>query len=211
MYLIYSLKCPLTEHIRYVGQTKQKLEKRFSNHIWESKKNKKSYSHKDNWIRKLLKVGLEPIIEIIEYVESDLNFALEREMFWIKEFKKLGYNLVNATDGGEYSMNNVVIKTSMIGEKNPMFGKKHKSTSKTKMRQKKKGMYIGENNPRSKTIYQYDEQLLLIKEWRYAKECSDFYNISRGNISVAANHNSEIGVSKYMIRYGFIFSFVKLI
>jgi hypothetical protein len=46
MYYIYVLKCPVTDQVRYVGQTKQKLEKRFSNHIWESRKQKRKYSQK---------------------------------------------------------------------------------------------------------------------------------------------------------------------
>jgi len=210
MYFIYILKCPITDQIRYVGQTSQKLEKRFSNHIWESRRKKKKYSHKENWIRKLSRMGLEPKIEKIENIEMDLDFVIEREKFWISKFKKSGIELLNATDGGEYSSNNVTVKFDMSGEKNPMFGKKHRDTTKKKMSEKKIGLYDGVNNPRAKPIYQYDDKVTFIKKWECAKECADFYNISRGNISSAAKYNSSLeNMDKYMVRYGFIFSFTK--
>jgi len=69
----------------------------------------------------------------------------------------------------------------------------------------------GINNPRSKSIYQYDKNLKLLKKWSYAKECADFYKISRGNISTASKFNStKIKDNKYITCSGFIFSFVPI-
>lgn len=81
MYSIYVLKCPISNEVRYVGQTRSKLNKRLSGHIYESRKNKKKYSHKDNWISKLYKLELKPIIENIEEISLDYNlsYVLERK------------------------------------------------------------------------------------------------------------------------------------
>jgi hypothetical protein len=211
MYNIYVLKCPLSNDIRYVGQTKMKLQKRLRGHVYDAIGRKKiKLSYKDNWIRKLSKLGYKPIIESIEFFSEDidLRFILEREKFWISEYKKK-YNLLNSTDGGEYSINNVIVITDMSGEKNPMFGKKHTIDTKKIMSSKKIGLYDGSKNPRSRPIYQYDKDLNLIRKWEYAKECCDFLKISRGNVSVCATYNSN-KKSDFMIRYGFIFSFIPL-
>lgn len=157
-----------------------------------------------------MKNGYRPLIESLEsYNDVELGFILEREKFWISNLKS-NFDLLNSTDGGEYSINNVVVVTDMSGDKNPMYGKYHTEYSKSLMREKKLGIYDGVNNPRSKQLYQYDLYLNLIKKWNFAKECCDFYNLSRGNVSSAAKINSERD-SNFIVRYGYIFSFVSKI
>lgn len=213
MYSIYVLKCPISNEVRYVGQTRARIEKRLSNHIWESKKIKKKYSHKDNWILKLSKLELKPIIEKIEEIslDSNLSYVLNRETYWILKFRNSS-NLVNATDGGEFSINNRQgVHKSMSGENNPMWSKKHSDSAKKIMSEKKVGLYDGIKNPRSKVIYQYDKNLILLRKWDFAKECADFYKISRGNISTASKFNSTKNKNdKYITCSGFIFSFTEL-
>lgn len=212
MYSIYVLRCPITNEVRYVGQTKMSLNKRLAGHLYEAfGRKKKKHNHKDNWIRCLLKNDLRPIIESIETFsnEEELSFILERERFFILKYKK-EFRLLNSTDGGEYSINNVIVITDVSGEKNPMFGKQHNDFSKKIMREKKLGLYDGVNNPRSKSLYQYDVNLSLIKKWNFAKECCDLHGFSRGNVSSAAKTNSK-REKDFIVRYGFIFSFEELI
>jgi hypothetical protein len=209
MYIIYVLRCPISNEVRYVGQTRARVEKRLSNHIWESRKIKKKYSHKDNWILKLSKLELKPIIEKIEEISLDysLSYVLERETYWILKYRT-NSNLVN---GGEYSLNNRQgIHKPMCGENNPMWNKKHSNSAKKIMSEKKLGLYDGVSNPRAKSLYQYDDNLTLIKKWKFAKECCDFHGFSRGNVSSAAKTNSERN-KDFIVRYGFVFSFVKLV
>lgn len=78
-------------------------------------------------------------------------------------------------------------------------------------KEKKIGLYDGIKNPRAKVIYQYDKKLNLIKRWDYAKECADFYNISRGNISNSSKFNSVKNKDdKYRTCSGFIFLFTEI-
>lgn len=98
MICIYVLKHPITNDIRYVGKTKQKLYKRLYGHIRYSTTTKKS-NHNTNWINSLLKENLYPIIECIEKVEES-NWQ-EREKFWIQYYKDKGIKLTNILEGGQ--------------------------------------------------------------------------------------------------------------
>jgi hypothetical protein len=95
---VYSLICPISNKIKYIGQTRQKLYKRLYKHLREINKNK---SHKNNWLKILEKQNIlhKLRIEIIEECAFDkLN---EREIYWIKFYKNKGLNLTNMTTGGE--------------------------------------------------------------------------------------------------------------
>lgn len=127
MYKVYVLKD--TTGIRYVGITKQDLEKRLKGHI---SKAKNEYTHKANWLNLLGSNGELPVIEEIEIVHS-MNEALEREKFWIYTFKNV-YNLTNSTDGGDIinnmtlesrkKLSDTIKKKYASGYINPMKGKK---------------------------------------------------------------------------------------
>lgn len=91
---IYSLKDPLTNEIRYVGKTEKPLNERLRSHI-----NKNDNTHVRNWIKKLKRKNLKPIIEIVDKVPiSEWQFW---EIFYISLFKSWGFNLTNHTIGGD--------------------------------------------------------------------------------------------------------------
>lgn len=113
---IYALLDPCTNIIRYVGKSISP-NKRYYQHL-----HPKGFTHKDNWIRKLISNDLKPIIKILEECTED-NWE-ERECFWISSFE----NLTNSTDGGQDGRMSEKVrqKLSLInsGENNPNFGKK---------------------------------------------------------------------------------------
>lgn len=100
---IYTLTCPTSNQIRYVGKTIETLQKRLNRHISYSKREK---TYKANWINSLLKINKEPIIEIID--ECSITNWEVMEQYWISQFKAWGYNLTNHTDGGEGPSGRVV-------------------------------------------------------------------------------------------------------
>ena len=168
---------------------------------------------------KILKMAIKKygkqnfVKEILEYCNSE-NID-DREIYWIKELDsiELGYNISPGGQGGDPFKYNRRIKeitermsNSRKGDKNSMYGKSHKESAKEKMRIKKIGIYDGSKNPRARKLYQYDIDLNLIKIWDFCKECADYLNISRGNISSFANHNSKYPNSYKKLK-GFIFSF----
>ncbi len=91
---IYILKDPRTNEVRYVGMT-HGVRRRFAEHLYSTKRNR---THVASWIQSLLKIGLKPVLEEIE---NGRGAWVERERFWIAEYRRLGSRLTNHTDGGE--------------------------------------------------------------------------------------------------------------
>ena len=76
MFYIYELVDPITNEVRYIGQTVNTYN-RLHTHLTEAKHGN---SHKNKWIRKLVKNGMRPILNVIDEIESDIYFW---EMFYI--------------------------------------------------------------------------------------------------------------------------------
>ena len=226
---IYTLSS--NDDIRYVGRTFN-VNKRFRQHINESYKNN---THKSNWIRKVKNINIE-IVDVCDesnysfweqhYIslyrswgfnllnmtiggEGVSGYKYTKEDRLKRSIKMLGDK--NHFYGKKHTLESrkIISEVDRYGEKNAMYGKKHKEISKS-MSNKKIGIYDGVNNPRAKKLYQYDLDNNLIKCWDFAKECADFYNISRGNISTFSKNNTNVDlgvVGKYRILLGFIFKY----
>ena len=92
---IYILKDPISNLIRYVGKSNNPKE-RLMNHLNLSKRDQ---SHKRNWILKLKKQGLKPVMEVIDVIPIDSwQFW---ETYWISQIKSWGFDLINYTNGGD--------------------------------------------------------------------------------------------------------------
>ncbi len=92
--IIYTLNDPRNNQIRYVGKTEQKFSYRLNGHLQDVGR-----CHRVNWINELKALGLKPLIKQLEIVRGD-NWK-DRERFWIKKFRELGFNLTNNTSGGD--------------------------------------------------------------------------------------------------------------
>jgi hypothetical protein len=92
-HFIYSLTCDGL--VFYIGKTKD-IKNRFYLHR-KSAKFKRNY--KERYINRILSENKSFEIDIIEEVEDGLeNF---REIYWISEYRKMGYNLCNTSNGGD--------------------------------------------------------------------------------------------------------------
>jgi len=231
---IYTLSNPDTFEVRYVGISKN-IKRRYKEHIKESKKGN---NYKSCWIRSLNKMPIIDIIDecsIFDYTFWEKYYITLFKSWGFKltnltdggegangyRFNQESKNKMsenrkgdkNGFYGKKHSEENKILMSYLKaekydGDKNPMYGKKHKDLSKIIMSQKKKNLYNGENNPRAKKLYQYTLEDKLIKIWNTAKECADFYFISRGNISAFAKHNTNKNNNiSYKILNGYIFKF----
>jgi hypothetical protein len=88
---IYTLDCPETKQIKYVGKTINP-EQRIAQHL-RSKENTKKYA----WIKSLKNNGLKPDITIVDCIESEWEFW---EDWYIQYYKFLGFELKNHKGGG---------------------------------------------------------------------------------------------------------------
>ncbi len=156
---VYGLIDPETGLLRYVGQTTESIEERFSRHIYTAVYGKKTHCY--DWVRSLLKRNLKPVVWIIQEGlrnKKELDFA---ERGWIKYFREVqGVPLTNHTGGGEggspdertrrkISESKVGIKHSQesrrkksvryCGEGNPFYGKKHSENTCRRISEANKG------------------------------------------------------------------------
>lgn len=93
---IYTLSCPFSGLVKYVGQTID-LQKRYNLHLFHSKKGR-ARTHKEKWINKLLASGQKPVLEVVW--EGDVSHLDKKETEFIALFKSFGAKLTNATLGG---------------------------------------------------------------------------------------------------------------
>ena len=106
---IYTLCCPLTGLVRYVGKTNS-LRLRFFNHIADQKSTPKA-----KWIQSLIKNGLKPQMEVIEICECG-NWK-DSEHFWITYLRFMGLSLLNVKSGG--GGGRIGMKRSIHQKRNP--------------------------------------------------------------------------------------------
>lgn len=92
---IYVLLDPITKEVRYVGKTTNPA-RRMCAHRCPCR----ATYHTLCWLKSLRKYGLDPVMDIVEVIPPDGNWA-DREKFWIAAYRKAGANLTNLTIGGE--------------------------------------------------------------------------------------------------------------
>lgn len=90
---IYGLVDPSDNRIRYIGKSNNPQKRLYEHH---QIKRLKTHTHKNNWIKSLLKLNLKCKIVVLE--ECDESNWQEREKFYIKKYKN---QLTNTTDGGQ--------------------------------------------------------------------------------------------------------------
>jgi len=184
---IYALVDPRTNEIRYVGFAKN-IESRYREHIRETKR----YStHKVNWLKQLLRNGLEPIRVFLDEVPAE-DWSL-CESAWIVYGLEQGWPLTNMTLGGDgclgrrhsektklrISLSNKG-RQSLEGTKNPFYGKRHNEVTKRRISNK----LSGENGVNAKLDSQEVVEIRkLYKTGNYSgADLGRLYNISRSQI-----------------------------
>jgi Uri superfamily endonuclease len=150
-YKVYKIQRIDTKEVVYIGITKCKLQNRLYRHFSEIKHNKK----KINYFSKYKKF-LE--IKLIQDEIKNIQEAKSLEINYIKEFKDIGCNLLNATDGGDYTKNNTSwnkgLKCSYIDK-------------------------LENNSPNAKKVYMYDSNGVYIKDFNSIKKANEENKIPR--------------------------------
>lgn len=91
MYQVYALKDPRDMLVHYVGIGKDAY-KRYGMHLAFAGK-----TNKDAWMQELRELGLFPVLEILESVETKAE-ALVRENYWIQHYLNLNAPLTNISN-----------------------------------------------------------------------------------------------------------------
>jgi hypothetical protein len=98
-WVVYVLKDPRTNAVRYVGWTAIDPALRLHRHIKDSRR--KTAYRSSAWIVSLTRAGFDPQIEVIEQGVGSAWKEAERR--WIAFYRANGNRLTNLTDGGEGS------------------------------------------------------------------------------------------------------------
>jgi len=97
---IYGLYDPRNGLLRYIGKAinpKQRLDL----HVSESRHGRNT--HKNQWVRKLISIGVIPEMRVLETIEnSDDKDWQDRERWWIKAARNSGDPITNLDDGGRF-------------------------------------------------------------------------------------------------------------
>lgn len=128
---IYSLTCPISGEVKYIGKADD-VKRRLRQHVYQSKK---SDGRKNVWIRELLSEGLKPIMGVLDEVSYD-DWGYWED-YWINQSKIWGFDLLNKMGGGHgYGKHHPEtiekISKSQSGKNNAMYGKKHHDETKKK-------------------------------------------------------------------------------
>lgn len=214
IYTLSSTRDP--EDIRYVGKTKQTLQRRLSQHLTDAKKSfklgiKRNYNY--NWIMHELNEGYKILIIELDSVEfKDGEDWKWLEQYWISQMKIWGFKLTNLTDGGDGNQNQHFTKESIELRASKIRGIPRDEETKRKISEGLTGIKRSEETKKKvkesiielqgKRIKQYDKLGHFIKEWRTISEASEILGIDRANIQHCCahkpNHNSAGG---YIWRY----------
>lgn len=129
--VIYGLYHPITNELRYIGQTAAGLKKRLSKHISDSNSVlRRQNTHVACWIRSLLELNLAPEIrQIEECVLSELD---NKEVYYISYYKSIGYNLTNSHLGGQ--VKRIFSEETRRNMSEALMGHKQSDTTKEKRR-----------------------------------------------------------------------------
>jgi len=188
---IYKLTDPITNEIRYIGKTKNKLEKRLYEHC--TIRNLSKRNNKNNWIKKLISLGLRPIIDLIEIVDNETNWQ-EREIYWIDFFIKLNCNLTNGTTGGDGGngakrSKEYIEKIIEIKRKNGTLTRS--AYCRQKISEALKGKPFSEernkkfqkySEEKKRKIIQFDINHVIIEEWGGVRICANTLKINHSGI-----------------------------
>ena len=198
-------------NIRYVGKTKQKLNRRLCQHLSAAKKAKKDnykLNHNYNWINKELSDGYDIII-----LELDSMYFSENEdwkwfeQYWISQIKIWGFNLTNLTGGGDGNQNQHFSKESIEKRASKIRGIPRDEITRRKISELKMGIPNSDIQNKKvresiialqgRAVNQYDKNGKFIKQWGCMSEAADYLHIDRANLHACCahkpNHNSAGG------------------
>lgn len=169
------------ENIRYVGQTIQTLRRRLIDH-----KTGKTGPYTNNWVQSVLSAGDDVIIIELERHQEHLP---EREKYWIKKYKNLGYRLTNLTEGGEGVVGKKIYKpkrrepTPFMTATPEQRAEWMKTSSETKRKNR--------HRKNLKKVYLIDEKGNILDEFRNTYEAAEKTKIDYHSISSVCNRRKR--------------------
>lgn len=96
--VIYAIRDPRTNAIRYIGKTTKRASHRWKNHLRELRRNEHGNIHLQRWFNK---IKAEPTFSVLQECLPNMLNACEEE--WIAHGRAKGWKLCNIHKGGDES------------------------------------------------------------------------------------------------------------
>ncbi len=146
---IYALIDPLTLKVRYIGRTVVSLPMRLSQHVHSAKSGRLN-THKEAWIRSLLKINSKPYIRtLVKVMGWEESYKIESDL--IGKYKD---RLVNHDDRGPGALRD------------------HSDITKERISKGLSKYFETHKNPAAKIIYVYNEDGSFDKEYTSIKKAA---------------------------------------
>lgn len=201
----------------YIGVTRNHKQRVYKHSI---DRKRKSYDHKPLYIWLNDVIDNKKIKVIFEIIEKGLSEkeAFEKEIEYIEHYKTLNYNLLNISKGGKGNKGQVPwnkgkfytkelkikLSNSHLGKIGGMKGKKHSEKTKElislRNKERKDKNWI---NPKSKKVYKYNSDNILIAVYNSLQDAAKFENVSPTSVGEWCRKEKQP-------RNKFFYSYIKL-
>lgn len=188
--VVYVLKDPTSEVVRYAGITRQSLRERLRQHIKAARTREREDSYlspKDRWILYLLSIGQKPKIVALSRGLNERT-AVREEKRIIETFKRVyeGGVLLNVDDGGSYDI--------CDGERPWNKGRNDWCNPEMKAIMKR-------NQPERKEVFRFDKHGNFIDSWVSIRTMCDELALERRTVMRCFKKDPT-----YISHKGFMFS-----
>lgn len=196
----------------YIGKTVETVEKRWKEHIVDSKK--KTCKNRPLY-QAINKYGIEHFsIEEIEEVQNEILLN-ERERFWIEYFGsfKNGYNATLGGDGKSYIDYDLVVATyreTQNENKTAKIMNIHPSTVSYILKAKKEPILTrveATSKATSKIVNQYTKEGQYIQSFPSARSAAEALGKTTATSNGASSHITDVCRGKRQTAYGFKWKF----
>jgi len=203
MYSIYTLSCPTTNDVKYIGITTN-IKTRYFNHL-----NQFDGSDKANWVKELLSNNQKPIMSIIDYRDNKKD-ALKRESELICKYLSDGVSILNSVYQKFYykfDLNGNLVDIVQGTRQDNLFLKINRHTYNGfvyntenvfpiwKLEARDKGRSVNK-----KEIEQYTKDGIFVKSFDGVREACRITNIDHRSISACAT-NRRPSAGGYVWKY----------
>lgn len=192
MTYIYSLECPETNNVVYIGKS-DNPKYRLRKHIEEAKR-RILKSKKNNWIISLNRKGLKPVLRVIDEVpETEWVFW---EQHYISLYKAFGFDLKNMTIGGDGGK---MTAEAIIKMSNSKRGKKISLKHKQAIGLRNKGnKHAAGNTNRRKEVVCFNVITGSINYYKSSHHAGNELGVLRTSINNNVMGKSKLVNKKYM-------------
>jgi len=190
---------------KYIGKAKNFTE-RYNQHINQDRFKYDTWFYR--WLNKQIREDKPFYVDVLQETNQE-NWRID-EIYWIKHFRELGYEITNMTDGGDGNNNQVFSKETQIKKSNSLKGHKVSPETRLKLSKAHTGKVVKESTKQKlrehnlgkpcpkhvkesfqRVVLQLDIKGELIKEFQSLTEAAKSINCRKSSLSNVINRKKS--------------------